>query len=160
MSTIMRKSVDHVNQEGGDTSDDVVEALHAVMHLLRSRQHREPREGPHDVTHLEAKVLGFFARQPGATQSELAAHSGRDKGQLARLIGGLKERGLLEARVDESDRRNLRLYVTAQGQSLHQALHRQARRHASAAVAGLSQEERRQLVALLHKVRANIEAAP
>ncbi len=156
----MPKSVDHVSQRAGNTSDDVVEALHAVMHLLRSRQHREPREGAHDVTHLEAKVLGFFARHPGATQSELAAHSGRDKGQLARLVGGLRERGLLESRVDGNDRRNLHLHLTAEGQSMHQALHRQARRHASAAVAGLSQEERRQLVALLHKVRTNIEAAP
>jgi DNA-binding MarR family transcriptional regulator len=101
-----------------------------------------------------------LSRQRCVSGSELAAHSGRDKGQLARPIGGLRERGLLEARVDESDRRNLRLHLTAEGQSLHQTLHRQARRHASAAVAGLSQEERRQLVELLHKVRANIEAAP
>jgi hypothetical protein len=35
---------------------------------------------------MEGKVLGFFARHPGATQRDLAQHSGRDKAQLARLI--------------------------------------------------------------------------
>jgi DNA-binding MarR family transcriptional regulator len=155
----MRKSVDHVNQGAEATSDDVVEAIHEVMHLYRARRLRVLREGPHDVTHMEAKVLGFFARHPGATQTALVAHSGRDKGQLARLIAGLRERGLLEARTDAADRRGVRLQLTDAGLAVHQALQRQGRRLAGAAVAGLSAEERGQLVALLQRVKANIESA-
>ena len=34
--------------------------------------------------------MGFFARHPGATLSDLAAHSGRDKVQLIALLGRLK----------------------------------------------------------------------
>jgi hypothetical protein len=47
----------------------VFEIIHAVMHLFRSGQHRVLRGGPHNVTHMESKVLGFFAGHPGATQS-------------------------------------------------------------------------------------------
>jgi DNA-binding MarR family transcriptional regulator len=155
MSSIMRKSVDHVKHRG--EADEVVEAIHAVMHLYRSRQYRVLRDGEHGTTHLEGRVLGFFARHPGATLSELAAHSGRDKGQLARLVGGLRERGLLEARVDEADRRNQRLHLTPEGEAAQQLLRREGRKVAAAAVRGLSPQERQQLLALLARVHANLE---
>jgi len=151
----MRESVDLVNQ----VDDDVLEAIHAVMHLVRSRQYHAVRDGSSELTHLEGKMLAFFARHPGASQRDLADHSGRDKGQLARLIAGLRARGLLQAQVDETDRRSAHLRLTARGQTLHQALRRQGRQLSKAAVAGLSEHERQALVGLLRKVHSNIEAA-
>ena len=155
----MRRSVDSVNKSPAAGADDVLEQVHGLMHLVRSRQHRVLQGSPEAVTHMESKVLGFFARHPGATQKDLVGHSGRDKGQLARLIGGLRERGLLQASVDEDDRRNLQLQLTAAGQAADQALRRQARKLSAVAVKGLSEQEKEQLSALLERVRANLEAA-
>ena len=154
----MRKSVDLVN-EGDESGDDVLEAVHALMHLVRARQFRGQRDVPQAVTPVEARVVRFFARRPGATQSELVEHSGRDKGQLARLVAGLRERGLLEARADEADRRSLRLYLTADGRAADQALRRRTKRLSALAVKGFDAAERRQLLDLLARVRANLEAA-
>jgi DNA-binding MarR family transcriptional regulator len=153
----MSKQVDHVNQSTGDPADAVVEAIHAVMHLFRARQYRVLKDGPHELSHMEAKALGFFARHPGATPSELVQRSGRDKGQVARLIGGLRERGLLEARTDEQDRRSLRLHVSAAGKAVQATLRRQARAAAAEAVQGLSGAELAQLQALLARVQQNLE---
>ena len=150
----MRKMVDHVKHK--DEADDVLEAIHCVMHLVRSQQFRLLREAEHGITHMESRTLGFFARNPGATLSDLAGHAQRDKGQLARLVGGLRERGLLEARVDEDDRRNQRLHLTAQGEQVQQVLRRQGRKVAADAVRGLSQQDRQQLLELLARVRANL----
>jgi DNA-binding MarR family transcriptional regulator len=157
MSPIMRTSVDIVNQMAAQPADDVLETIHAVMHLFRAQQYRTLRDGPHDLTHMDGKVLGFFARHPGATPSELAAHSGRDKGQLARLVAGLKDRGLLEASADAADRRSVRLRLTTEGRAVQKALQRQRQLLADAAVAGLTVEERRQLAALLDRVRSTLE---
>lgn len=132
------------------------ELLHTVMHLYRSRQYRVQRASAHELTHMDGKVLGFFARHPGATQSELVAHAGRDKGQVARLVAGLRERGLLEGREDQADRRSVRLQLTAEGQALQQALRRQARLTHERAVATLAGDERRQLAALLQKLQASL----
>ena len=153
----MRKSIDNVNQVASSepSADDVFEAIHTVMHLYRSGQYRD---GPHGLSHMEGKVLGFFAHHPGATQKDLADHSGRDKGQLARLIGSLKERKLLDAAADEVDRRSVRLRLTAEGRGALKTLQRQARRLSDMAVAEMSAHERAQLVSLLVKVRANLEA--
>lgn len=141
------------------SSDDVLDAVHAVMHLYRSLQHRALREGPHDLTHMEFKALGYFARHPGATLSDLVAHSGRDKAQIARLIGELKRRGLLAARADEADRRSSRLELTADGREVHGSLQRHSQRLADVAVTGLAQAEREQLLALLRRMRSNLETA-
>ncbi|MBL0421955.1 winged helix-turn-helix transcriptional regulator [Ramlibacter sp. AW1] len=155
----MRHTVDDVNQPPVASADDVIERIHAVMHLYRSRQHRALRDGGEGVTHLEMRVLGFFARHPGAGQSELVAHSGRDKGQLARLVAGLRERGLLEARADESDRRIQRLFLTEPGQQAWQVLRRQGRKLAAVAVKGLSETERGRLAGLLDRLLENLGQA-
>jgi DNA-binding MarR family transcriptional regulator len=169
MSSIMGKTVDVVNKTtpaAESSPADVLELVHVVMHLYRSQQFRGQRgvaaaaaDAEPGVSHMESKVLGFFARHPGATQRDLVEHARRDKGQLARLIGGLKERGLLEASADPDDRRSIRLHLTETGQAANQALRRQGRRLATAAVKGLSEAERAQLVQLLGRVRANLEDA-
>jgi DNA-binding MarR family transcriptional regulator len=152
----MRKKTDPGKQVPASPENEVFEAIHAVMHLYRSHQYRAVRDGSHDLTHMENKVLGFFARHPDATQSDLVTHSGRDKAQLTRLIRGLRDKGLLDARVDETDRRSTRLQLTPEGQAIHKEAREHAARLSSAAVAGLSEEECRQLVSLLAKVRDNL----
>jgi len=157
MSPIMRKQVDNVNQPTTPSGDEVLELVHSVMHRFRSQQYQLTRDGPHDITHMEGKVLWFFSRHPGATQSDLVSHSGRDKAQLARLIKGLVERGLLERSADDADRRNVRLTPTADGHAVQRALQQQSRRVGVQAVRGLDEAERRQLAALLQRVKDNLD---
>ena len=138
--------------------DDPLELIHTVMHQYRSRQYQALRDGPHGVTHMQSKVLGFVGRHHDATQSDLARHSGRDKAQLARLIKGLREQGLLLGEADPADRRNVKLSLTAAGQNVLRALHQQSRRLAARAMTGLTAEQRHQLIALLLRLKNNLEA--
>ena len=158
MSSIMENIVDEVNQNPSSPAVEVLERVHAIMHLYRSAQQRGLRAGPHDLAHMEIKVLGFFARRPGATQSDLAAHSGRDKAQLARLVRGLRERGLLDAAADEADKRSTRLTLSEAGKTMYAELHRHDGALAEAALDGLTEEQRATLLALLERVRANLES--
>ena len=150
--------MDNINHSGGAEPEHVLELIHTVMHQVRSQQYQVLRGGPHTITHMETKVLGFFGRHPGATQTDLAQHSGRDKAQLARLIKGLREQGLLDAQADTVDRRSVRLALTAQGRAVLDALEQASAHLAVQAVAGLSAEEQGQLLALLQRVRQNLAA--
>ncbi len=138
--------------------DNVLELMHALVHDYRALQFRQLRSGEHGVTHMDAKVLGYFGRHPGATQSDLAQHSGRDKAQVARLIKGLRDAGLLDGEVDADDRRIVRLSLTPEGQAIQKVLRQQSRSLAAKAVAGLDAAEREQLVTLLERVRGNLLA--
>lgn len=157
----MGKAIDNVNQPAtkpsAQSGDEVLELVHTVMHQLRSQQYQAMRDGPLALTHMESKVLGYFGRLPGATQSDLVQHSGRDKAQLARLIKGLRERGLLAAEADEADRRNLRLRLTDAGQGLLRTLQQRTRKVNAQAVQGLSRAEHEQLRGLLQRLKDNLE---
>lgn len=138
--------------------DDVLEAIHGLMHLARSQQHKALRDAGQALSPLEGRVLAYFAHHPGAALSDLVAHSGRDKGQLARMVSGLREQGLLRATPDAQDRRITRLYLSPEAQAQHHALVAQRRALSERAAAGLSATERRQLLALLAKVREALSA--
>ena len=156
----MRKQVDNVNHvDSPSAADAVIELVHVVMHRFRSRQFQALRDGAHDVTHMEAKVMGFFAHHPGATLSDLVAHSGRDKAQLAKLVKGLRERELLAAESDATDRRSVRLSLSAAGRAAQHAMHAGARVLNERALAGLSAKDQAQLVDLLRRVKANLDAS-
>lgn len=155
----MKKQVDKVNQNSIGSPSDVFEAIHAIMHLHRAQQLRASQEGGAPLTHMENKVLGYFGRHPGATQRDLAVHSGRDKAQLARLIGGLREKGLLDAVTAADDRRSTCLQLSDAGRAVHAELRAHGALLAQAALSGLDDSERAQLLALLDRVQANLAGA-
>lgn len=152
--------VDKVNSMSRNFAGPIFESIHSLMHLYRAQQYRALRDGPFELTHMEFKVLAFFARNPGGTQRDLAAHSGRDKAQLARLIQGLKTREFLQGCADQTDRRSIRVELTAAGREVYDTLELQGRHVSARAVQGLSEDECRQLNDLLARVRANIESSP
>ncbi len=155
----MRKSVDTVNQlQPRPAEDGVLDLIHKVMHQYRSQQYRVLRDGPHNITHMDSKVLHYFGRHPGATQSDLAQHSGRDKAQLARLIKSLRDQGLLDGEPDAKDRRNVRLSLTSAGLEVQNALRQQAQRLNDNALNGLDAKQRKQLTELLQQVSDNLDA--
>lgn len=136
--------------------DQLLEAIQVLVHQVRRQLQQSLRESEHALTPLEARAIHFFARHPGATLADLVDHAGRDKGQLARLVQGLKARGLLLPEPDAQDRRIVRLTLSDAAQAHHAAAQRLRRRVAQAAAAGLDEPERRQLLTLLARMSDNL----
>ena len=157
MSSIMTHIDDNVSKVPMPHDSDVLEAMHAVVHAFRSKLLRVEADQPRDLSPMEGKALGYFARYPGATQSDLATHAGRDRGQVARLIGGLKEKGLLLAVPDETDRRVWRLSLSEEAQAMHQLVQQRQQVLVSVATQGMSDREVQQLMGLVRRVRENLE---
>jgi DNA-binding MarR family transcriptional regulator len=157
MSPIIPESNDNVNHCREQRPDAVLELVHTIMHQYKSRQFQALRDGQHELTHMEAKVLGYFGHHPGATQSDLSRHSGRDKAQLARLITALRERGLLQGEADAADRRNTRLSLTDAGRAIQQAAQREAEILNELAVRGMSAQQQQALLDLLQHVKLNLD---
>ena len=158
MSPILKKQVNLVNQFDERSAEAVFDAIHTVMHMYRSMQLRGLRGVDYELTHMEYKAMGFFARHPGASQSELAAHSGRDKAQLARLLRGLRDKKLLDAQLDETDRRSTRLKLTDEGVNVIHSLQAMGAEVSGQAVAGMSEDECAQLLSLLKRIKLNLDS--
>lgn len=160
---MVAKKVDTVNSKdlpvpAGEVS--VLDLIHAVVHGCRTLQSQAAAdEAATGLTPMEGRVLGFFARHPGAVLRDLVAHSGRDKAQLARLVKSLRERGLLRAEEAADDRRQVHLRLTAAGQSVQRTLRQRARRLEQRALAGLSAAQRQRLIEGLHRIQANLASS-
>ncbi len=135
-----------------DKPDAVLDLLHALMHRYKRHMHQGLRDLSGGVGPMEARALGFVAQHPGSSASDLAAHSGRDKAQIARLLQQLLDRGLLAREADPADGRRQQLALTDSGRAAQRLMARQRQRFASRAMAGLDGAEQAQLLALLQRL--------
>lgn len=154
------QEVDFVKKMPGDAATDIFELIHGVMHRFRNAQYHVIRDCCPGLTHAEGKILGYFARNSGASLSELSSCTGQDKGQLGRSIKSLRSGGLLEGTGCAEDRRRVSLSITEQGAEIHNLLEKQHRKLESVVVKGLSADEQAMLVSLLERVRANLDEEP
>jgi DNA-binding MarR family transcriptional regulator len=139
-------------------ADGIFEQIHEVMFLFRAKLIEAGRSEGQGLGGMELRALRFFHHHPGATQVELVQHSGRDKGQIARLIRAMRERGLLQREV--AGKRNSGLILTEQGRLLQGHLQGHRTALANKYAAALSAAERAQLSGLLQRIKQALSPLP
>lgn len=85
------------------------------------------------------RALYFIAREPDLTVSALLAILGITKQSLGRVLGELAERGMVETRTGERDRRQRLLRLTAAGAALEAELFEALREKMSTAYSSAGQ---------------------
>lgn len=83
--------------------------LYDVARLMRTRFDRWART--YGMTRAQGVILARLSRMPGMTQNEMAAVCEVEPITVGRLVDRLEARGLLERRLDPSDRRIRRLHL-------------------------------------------------
>lgn len=124
------------------------------MHRLKRSLQQTAQAQAEGLAPTEVRALAFFARHPGSTASELVAHTGRDKAQVARLVRPLLVRGLLAATPAEQDKRRLELRLTDSGRRIERRMAAQRLQINSALLAGLSADELKLLASSLDRMLA------
>ena len=94
----------------------------------------------------------ILSARPAISQQALAAAVGTVPSRLVALIDELESQGLVERRPHETDRRSYALHLTEKGKSALESISRIAREHRQDLLAALSEEEQRELTALLQRV--------
>ncbi|MDP1028406.1 helix-turn-helix domain-containing protein [Sphingomonas sp. KR1UV-12] len=105
-------------------------------HLMRSTDEKLARKGLGRAHH---RALYFVARKPDLTVSELLSLLAITKQSLGRVLNELTDRGLVEGRPGDRDRRQRLLRLTAAGEALESELFDEVRQRMSAAYAAAGQ---------------------
>lgn len=142
----------------GALEDEVLESLQALVFGLKGRLRHGLGEQALALPPMELRALQYFVRHPGASQSDLVQHSGRDKAQIARLIKSLVTEGYLQAEPAPHDRRSQCLSPSASGLALHQTLQQARREVLALSLRGLAPSELTQLLGLLKRLRGNLDS--
>ncbi len=108
------------------------------------------------LTPALGEVLACLGRNPEANLSMLSDYTGRDKGQITRMVADLESLGLIVRERPASDRRFVRLRLTPRGSDLYQ--HVLARRSELSAIMlqNLTAKEHRLLLDLLVRMRSSL----
>jgi len=132
-----------------------------VARLLRRRFEQFGQELGLSLTRAQCFVLVHVAREPGLSQARLAHLMDVEPIALVRLIDRLQAENLVERRLDPSDRRVWRLYLTDEAEPTIEQIRRISAGLTERALASLPQREQAALMAALRQLRLNLsDAAP
>lgn len=105
-------------------------------------------------------LLRVVATSPGRSQQELAAALGTPASRLVALVDGLADKGLLERRRNEHDRRLYALHLTDAGEAMMGRIAEVGRAHDDATCAALTSAERVVLRGLMERIAADLGLTP
>jgi DNA-binding MarR family transcriptional regulator/N-acetylglutamate synthase-like GNAT family acetyltransferase len=111
-------------------------------------------------TLAEVRVLYELAHRERPTAGAIAGALGLDPGYLSRLVRGLRQRGLLEARAVPHDRRQRILVLTPRGRRTFATLDARATAEMASMLEGLSPPECDRLLVSLETVETLLAVAP
>ena len=133
---------------------DILILLNDVSRLVRTRADQRARTK--GMTRAQWIILARVERQPGLSQSELAALCEVEPITIVRLVDRLEKRGVLERRRDAEDRRINRLYLTPAAAPLMRELSVWRDLLADEATAGLDPETLDALTEILLTIKSNL----
>lgn len=110
------------------------------------------RVGVLGISPPHAGILRMIAMTPRCNQLMLAKRLGVLPSRMVILLDELTEKGLVERKRSEKDRRQSELTLTRQGQQVMEALRKMAVEHEAELCEALTREERNTLAALCRKI--------
>ena len=105
-----------------------------------------------ELSHEQAFVLGYLAKNPGAIQRDIAEVSRTSAASVSSLLQGLEARGLVERRTESGNERSKRVFATVPGSELVSGFDEAMSAADDIILAPLDADERATLHALLTKV--------
>jgi len=105
----------------------------------------------------EARVLYELAHRDDLAAKEIGIELGLDPGYLSRIVQNFDEKGLITRRPLASDRRQVRLGLTAKGRQVFAKLNESSQREVAAMMAALSRDDGRRLTGAMATIEHLLE---
>ena len=131
-------------------------ALQMTILARQMRKHFDEAIAELGVTRSQWTVIAVLSTRPGATQRIIAQALEISEASAGRLVDRLIAEGMVERKAKEDDRRAHAVYLTPKGQQLTGKLGEAATISEEATFAGFSDEELRQMNAMLDRIQGNL----
>jgi MarR family transcriptional regulator, transcriptional regulator for hemolysin len=128
--------------------------LHDVARLLRKRFEQRARHL--GLTRSQWQTLAYLSRSEGIHQKALAEMLEIEPITLMRVLDKLAERGFVERRKHETDRRIWMLYLTDPARSLLSEIRELGEETRNDALRGISGPDRARLIEMLETMKSNL----
>lgn len=139
-------------------SDSLFFKLVRVVNLT-ARPFSESIGKTHRLSLNEWRVLLVLAGHPQVTAGEVTVVTGLDKMSVSRAIASLVHQGRVVRKVDATDKRRLRLRLSAEGERLYERIGVPAKARERSLFRGIGEAEQEKLGGLLDRLLDNLTAA-
>lgn len=104
----------------------------------------------------QPKVLDYLKEHNGASQKEIAAGCHIEAASLTSVLGRMEEKGMIERRMLNGNRRSLYVFLTDMGKELQKAVEREFDSIEKIVFEGISEEERKAFMSTFFKIYENL----
>lgn len=108
------------------------------------------------LTPGQPKILDYLAAHDGAGQKEIAMACHMEAASLTTVLNGMENRGLIERRTRNGNRRSSYVFLTQKGKELQKIVLENFCRLESCAFQGISENEQQNLRKTLFKIYENM----
>ena len=108
------------------------------------------------LTPGQPKILDYLLHHNGAIQKEIAIFCHIEPASLTAILNGMENKGYIERKTSENNRRSLHVYLTETGKKYADRLNLEFDRIEAEALNGFNETEAQQLHELLSRVYKNM----
>ena len=108
------------------------------------------------LTPGQPKILDYLLHHDGAIQKEIAIFCHIEPASLTTILNGMENKGYIERKTTDNNRRSLHVYLTETGKKYADRLNLEFARIESDALKGFDEKDTQQLYELLNRVYQNM----
>ena len=108
------------------------------------------------LTPGQPKILDYLLHHDGAIQIEIAIFCHIEPASLTTILNGMENKGYIERKTIDNNRRSLHVYLTETGKKYADRLNLEFARIESDALKGFDEKDTQQLYDLLNRVYQNM----
>ena len=104
----------------------------------------------------QPKVLDYLKNHDGASQKEIAAGCFIEAGSLTSILNRMEEKGLIERRMLNGNRRTFHIFMTESGKKNQKLVEEAFKKIEKTALNGISEEEQKQFMDIFCRIYRNL----
>ena len=135
--------------------DDSFHYLSMINHMTVQKKLMEQLADT-GLTLGQPKVLDYLKDRDGASQKEIAAGCLIEAGSLTSILNRMEEKGLIERKMLNGNRRTFHIFMTEEGKKKQQLVSEAFSEIERKAVEGISKEEMEGFLSVYQKIYANL----
>ena len=105
----------------------------------------------------QPKVLDYLKSHDGASQKEIAAGCFIEAGSLTSILNRMEEKGLIERRMLNGNRRTFHIFMTEEGEEKQKLIDKNFQQIEERALSGISEEEMEKFMSVSKKIYSNLQ---
>ena len=104
----------------------------------------------------QPKILDYLKEHDGSNQKEIARACFLEAGSLTTILNKMEEKGLIERRILNGNRRSFHIFMTEEGKRKQQMVDKAFKEIEQKALSGISEEEYEHFLTVYKKLYSNL----